>query len=70
VGGWITLTDFCFWYDGELARRLTHPRFGVKKLYHVKLSACPTAEEFALLRKGIRLEDGVAAPARARLWRN
>ena len=53
--------------DGELARRLTHPRFGVKKVYQVKLSACPTAEEFALLRKGIRLEDGVAAPARARV---
>ena len=53
--------------DGELARRLTHPRFGVKKVYQVKLSACPRAEEFALLRKGIRLEDGVAAPARARV---
>src|SRR5262245_10348623 len=53
--------------DGELARRLTHPRFGVKKVYHVKLSACPTLEDFALLRKGIRLEDGLAAPARARV---
>jgi len=53
--------------DGELARRLTHPRFGVKKAYQVKLSACPTPEEFALLRKGIRLEDGLAAPARARV---
>jgi 23S rRNA pseudouridine2605 synthase len=53
--------------DGELARRLTHPRFGVKKVYRVKLSACPTAEEFALLRKGIRLEDGVSAPAHARV---
>ena len=28
--------------DGDLALRLTHPRFGVKKLYHAKLSACPT----------------------------
>lgn len=53
--------------DGELARRLTHPRFGVAKVYHVKLSACPTVEELALLRKGIRLEDGVTAPARARV---
>jgi len=53
--------------DGELARRLTHPRFGVKKVYQVKLSACPTPEEFALLRKGIRLEDGLAGPARARV---
>jgi pseudouridine synthase len=53
--------------DGELAGRLTHPRFGVKKVYRVKLSACPTAEELARLRKGIRLEDGITAPARARV---
>jgi 23S rRNA pseudouridine2605 synthase len=53
--------------DGELAGRLTHPRFGVKKVYRVKLSACPTNEDFALLRKGIRLEDGMTAPARARV---
>jgi 23S rRNA pseudouridine2605 synthase len=53
--------------DGELAQRLAHPRFGVKKRYHVKLSACPSAEELASLRKGIRLEDGVTAPARARV---
>jgi len=53
--------------DGELAQRLMHPRFGVKKLYHVKLSACPTEEELARLRKGIHLEDGITAPARARV---
>ncbi len=53
--------------DGELALRLTHPRFGVKKLYRVKLSACPTEEDFARLRKGIRLDDGMTAPARGRV---
>jgi pseudouridine synthase len=53
--------------DGELAQRLAHPRFGVKKLYRVKLSACPTAEELARLRTGIRLEDGRTAPARVRV---
>jgi 23S rRNA pseudouridine2605 synthase len=53
--------------DGELARRLTHPRFGVKRVYRVKLSACPTEEDFMLLRRGIRLEDGMTAPARARV---
>ena len=53
--------------DGELAQRLTHPRFGVKKLYRVKLSACPTENELALLRKGIRLEDGMTASARVRV---
>jgi 23S rRNA pseudouridine2605 synthase len=53
--------------DGALAMRLTHPRFGVKKLYQVKLSACPTAEDFTHLRKGIRLDDGVTAPSRVRV---
>jgi 23S rRNA pseudouridine2605 synthase len=53
--------------DGDLALRLAHPRFGVKKLYHTKLSACPTEEDFARLRKGIRLDDGMSAPARARV---
>jgi 23S rRNA pseudouridine2605 synthase len=53
--------------DGELAQRLMHPRFGVNKVYHVKLSSCPTADDWARLRKGIRLEDGVTAPARGRM---
>jgi 23S rRNA pseudouridine2605 synthase len=53
--------------DGELARRVAHPRFGVKKIYRVKLSACPTESELAMLRKGIRLEDGMTVPARARV---
>ena len=53
--------------DGELAQRLTHPRFGVKKLYRVKLSGCPTEKELAALRQGMRLEDGMTAPARVRV---
>jgi pseudouridine synthase len=53
--------------DGELAMRLTHPRFGVTKVYRVKLSACPEEEELGRLRKGIRLEDGMTAPARVRI---
>jgi pseudouridine synthase len=53
--------------DGELAQRLMHPRFGVSKVYHVKLSSCPTSEDLAILRKGIRLDDGITAPARARV---
>jgi 23S rRNA pseudouridine2605 synthase len=53
--------------DGDLALRVAHPRFGVKKLYHAKLSACPTQEDLSQLKRGIRLEDGLAAPARARV---
>ena len=44
-----------------------HPRFGLKKVYHVKLSACPTEIELGRLRKGIRLGDGMTAPARVRV---
>ncbi|MGE5217078.1 MAG: pseudouridine synthase [Chloroflexota bacterium] len=53
--------------DGDFALRLTHPRYGVKKIYRAKLSACPSDEDLARLRKGIRLEDGMSAPARARV---
>ena len=53
--------------NGELAQRLTHPRFGVKKVYRVKLSECPDEEDLALVRKGIRLEDGMTAPARIKV---
>ena len=53
--------------DGELALRLAHPRYGVPKVYRVKLSACPTEEELNELRKGIRLEEGMTAPARVRV---
>jgi pseudouridine synthase len=53
--------------DGELALRLTHPRFGATKVYRGKLSACPTEEELQRLRKGIRLDDGMTAPARVRI---
>jgi 23S rRNA pseudouridine2605 synthase len=60
--GLILLTN-----DGELAQRLMHPRFGVNKVYHAKLSSCPTGEDLARIRKGIRLEDGITAPAHARV---
>jgi pseudouridine synthase len=53
--------------DGELARRLMHPRFGVKKVYHVKLGSCPTTTDLARLRTGVHLEDGMTAPARVRI---
>lgn len=53
--------------DGALAQRLAHPRFGVKKRYRVKLNACPTEPELLQLHKGIRLEDGITAPAQVRV---
>jgi 23S rRNA pseudouridine2605 synthase len=53
--------------DGQLANRLTHPRFQVPKTYRAKLARAPIAEEaLELLRGGVPLEDGVTAPARVR----
>ncbi len=56
--GLIVLTN-----DGELANRLTHPRYGVPKTYRVKLARPPSERELERLRKGVRLEDGRTAPA-------
>ena len=55
--------------DGELAHRLMHPRFRVKKVYWVKLSSLPSAEQLARLRRGVRLSDGPTYPAQVRVLR-
>jgi 23S rRNA pseudouridine2605 synthase len=59
--GLILLTN-----DGELANRLTHPRYEVPRTYHVVLRRPPTAAEIRRLRTGVELEDGPTAPARVR----
>jgi 23S rRNA pseudouridine2605 synthase len=56
--GLILLTN-----DGELANRLTHPRYGVLKTYRVRLSRPPADADLDRLREGVRLEDGLTAPA-------
>jgi len=53
--------------DGELALRLTHPRYGIRKTYHVKVKGRPTSETLAHLAAGVRLEEGPTAPARVRV---
>jgi len=57
--GLILLTN-----DGALANRLTHPRYGVPKTYLVELRRPPADRELEALRRGVRLEDGLTAPAR------
>jgi 23S rRNA pseudouridine2605 synthase len=49
--------------DGELANRLTHPRYGVAKTYRARLARPIGAAEVAQLRGGVELEDGPTAPA-------
>jgi 23S rRNA pseudouridine2605 synthase len=52
--------------DGQLAHRLAHPRYGVEKTYVAAVAGDPNDAALAALRDGIRLEDGVTAPARVR----
>ena len=60
--GLILLTN-----DGELAERLTHPRYGVKKVYRARVQpARVTPRALDALKKGVELEDGRTAPAQAR----
>jgi len=60
--GLILLTN-----DGELANRLTHPRYEVPKTYRATLAG-PAITDRALraLREGVELDDGRTAPARVR----
>ena len=50
--------------DGELAHRLTHPRFGIEKEYLVEVEGTPSATALRRLREGVALDDGMTAPAR------
>jgi pseudouridine synthase len=59
--GLILLTN-----DGELANRLTHPRYEVQKTYRVELLRPPADRDLEQLRRGVELDDGPTAPARAR----
>jgi 23S rRNA pseudouridine2605 synthase len=53
--------------DGELANRLTHPRYGVEKEYLVEVVGSPTDRALAALRRGVDLEDGPARVVTARV---
>jgi 23S rRNA pseudouridine2605 synthase len=56
--GLILLTN-----EGELANRLTHPRYGVPKTYRVRLARPTSESDLDRFRQGITLEDGPTAPA-------
>lgn len=49
--------------DGDLAQKLMHPSHEVNKTYVVKVPGIVPQEKFDLLRMGVKLEDGVTAPA-------
>jgi pseudouridine synthase len=49
--------------DGELAHTLAHPRYGVEKEYVVEVEGVPSDGTLRKLAEGVRLEDGMTAPA-------
>lgn len=46
--------------DGDLAHKLSHPSHEIRKLYHAVLDKPVTAEHIKAIKKGLKLEDGVA----------
>jgi 23S rRNA pseudouridine2605 synthase len=59
--GLILLTN-----DGELANRLTHPRYEVPRTYRARLRRPPSEADLRALRRGVGLDDGPTKPARVR----
>ena len=53
--------------DGELAFRLTHPKFGVPKRYHALVTGSVTDAEVKQLEKGVQLEEGMTAPCKIQI---
>jgi 23S rRNA pseudouridine2605 synthase len=62
--GLLLLTD-----DGDLAYRLTHPRYKVTKEYEAVTAGVPTKQKLAALRRGVTLDDGPTQPAEVELVR-
>ena len=53
--------------DGTLTHLLTHPSHGVEKIYEARVRGEVSKETVEHLERGVRLEDGMTAPCRARV---
>lgn len=56
-----------FTSDGDLAYRLTHPRFGVEKTYVAKVKGIPTPGKLGVLRRGLPVNGVMTNPAKVTL---
>jgi 23S rRNA pseudouridine2605 synthase len=56
--------------DGDLANHLAHPSHEVAKTYLVRVRGALTAEAIQRLREGVRLDDGLTAPAKVERMRS
>lgn len=54
--------------DGELALRLTHPRYTLTKEYRALVAGHPTRQEIARLERGVFLPGEARPTAPARIW--
>ena len=60
--GLILLTN-----DGDLTHYLTHPSFGIVKVYLVQVEVKPSRNAIRELRQGVELDDGITSPAKVSL---
>lgn len=47
-----------FTNDGDLTKKLTHPKHGVRKIYHVHLDKSLSLSDLHKIEEGLELEDG------------
>lgn len=48
-----------FTNDGDLAKKLTHPKYKASKIYHVEANKAVTLEDVEKMKAGVTLEDGI-----------
>jgi 23S rRNA pseudouridine2457 synthase len=60
--GLVLLTD-----DGKLQKQIADPRHKIKKTYLAQVERVPDEAALVRLRRGVKLRDGMTAPAQARL---
>jgi 23S rRNA pseudouridine2605 synthase len=65
VSGMLLLTN-----DGELANRLSHPRYEVDKVYSAWVKGLVMPDVVKQLEEGVELEDGLTAPAKVTIVKN
>jgi 23S rRNA pseudouridine2605 synthase len=47
-----------FTNNGDMAKKLTHPKSGIKKLYHVVLDKAVKGQHLSDIKNGVKLDDG------------